>query len=123
MNLRGEWARVVFEELYYAVNNQKIADKKKAHYQEGLEKSRADSAARSHDSYMKDPEKSCARSCESYMKDPEKSRVTVQHEAAKLHEGFGKESCWQCSMKPWNLQERLGEESLKWNWLGYILQK
>ena len=45
----------VFEELYYAANNQKIADKKKADYQEGLEKSRADSAAWSRDSYMKDP--------------------------------------------------------------------
>ena len=33
------------EELYYAANNQKIADKKKADYQEGLEKSCADSAA------------------------------------------------------------------------------
>ena len=54
MNLRGE-------ELYYTANNQKIADKKKADYQEGLEKSRADSAARSRDSYMKDSEKSCAR--------------------------------------------------------------
>ena len=37
--------RAVFEELYYVANNQKIADKKKADYQEGLEKSRADSAA------------------------------------------------------------------------------
>ena len=36
--------RAVFEELYYTANNQKIADKKKANYQEGLEKSRADSA-------------------------------------------------------------------------------
>ena len=36
--------RVVFE-LYYAENNQKIADKKKEDYQEALEKSRADSAA------------------------------------------------------------------------------
>ena len=67
--------RAVFEELYYATNNQKIADKKKADYQEGLEKSCADSAAWSHDSYMKDPEKSCVRSHESYMKDPEKSRA------------------------------------------------
>ena len=74
MNLRREWTRAVFEELYYTANNQKIADKKKADYQEGLEKSRADSAAWSRDSYMKDPEKSHARSRESYMKDPEKSR-------------------------------------------------
>ena len=37
--------RAVFEELYCMVNNQKIADKKKADYQEGLEKNRADSAA------------------------------------------------------------------------------
>ena len=53
-------------------NDQKMADKKKAHYQEGLEKSRADNAARSHDSYMKDPEKSHARSREGYMNDPKK---------------------------------------------------
>ena len=31
--------------MYYAANNQKVADKKKANYQEGLEKSRADSTA------------------------------------------------------------------------------
>ena len=81
MNLRRE-------ELYCTANNQKIADKKKADYQEGLEESRADSVARSRDSYMKDPEKSCAP-CresidsifsveytiygESYMKNQEKS--------------------------------------------------
>ena len=52
--------RVVFEELYYEENNQKIADKKKVDYQEGLEKSRADSAERSRNSYMKDPKKSHA---------------------------------------------------------------
>ena len=62
----------VFEE-YYTANNQKIADKKHADYQEGLEKSRADSTTRSHDSCMKDPEKSHARSHQSYMKDSEKS--------------------------------------------------
>ena len=50
--------RVVFEELYYSANIQKIADKKKADYQEALEKSHADSATQSRDSYMKDPEKS-----------------------------------------------------------------
>ena len=73
MNLRREWTRAVFKELYYTANNQKIADKKKADYQEGLEKSHADSAAQSRDSYMKDPEKSCVRSCISYMKNQEKS--------------------------------------------------
>ena len=46
-----------FKELYYEANDQKMADKKKADYQESLEKSRADSAARSRDSYMKDLEK------------------------------------------------------------------
>ena len=45
VNLRWEWTRVVFKELYYKANNQKIADKKKADYQEGLEKSCADSKA------------------------------------------------------------------------------
>ena len=71
----------------------KTADKKKTDYHEGLEKSRADSAAWSCDRYMKDPEKSHARSRESYMKDPEKSHAD----------------------SAWKLQERLGEESLKWN--------
>ena len=72
VNLRQEWTLAVFEELYYAADDKKMADKKKADYQEGLEKSRAGSAARSHDGYMKDPEKSCAQSHESYMKDLEK---------------------------------------------------
>ena len=67
---------VVFEELYYAANNQKIADKKKVNYQEALEKSRADSATRSCDSYMKDPEKRHAQNRESY-----------------ISEGSGKELC------------------------------
>ena len=66
------------EKLYYTANNQKIADKKKVDYQEGLEKSRADSAARSRDSYMKDPEKSCSRTRESYMKNQEKSRAQAR---------------------------------------------
>ena len=50
MNLRREWTCAVFEELCYAANDHKIADKKKADYQEGLEKSRADSAAQLRDS-------------------------------------------------------------------------
>ena len=49
--------RVVFEELCYAESNQKVADKKKADYQDSVQKSRADSAVWSCDSYMKDPEK------------------------------------------------------------------
>ena len=73
------------EELYYTANNQKIADKKKADYQEGLEKSRADSAARSCDNYTKDPEKSCARSRESYMKNQEKS---LADSAARSRESY-----------------------------------
>ena len=56
-------------------NNQKIADIKKADYQEALEKSRADSAAQSRDSYMKDPEKSRAQSHKSFMKDPDKTHA------------------------------------------------
>ena len=144
-------------EFYYAENNQKIADKKKADHQEGLEKSRADSAAWSRDSYMKDPEKSCAQSRESYMKDPEKScadsavrsrksykkdlEKSRDDSAARSHESYLKDReksrarnresymkdpeklCWHCSTKPHKLRERLGEEWLKWNWFGYILQK
>ena len=48
---------------------------KESDYQESLEKIRADSAARSRDSYTKDPVKSCARSRESYMKNQEKSHA------------------------------------------------
>ena len=76
-------------------NNQKIADKKKANYQEALEKSHADvqheavqlherpgeKSCTSRKSYMKDSEKSradsAARSCESYLKDPEKSCADI----------------------------------------------
>ena len=66
----------VFEELYYAVNNQKIAYKKKADYQADLEKSHVDSAAQSCDSDMKELlEKSRAQSHKSDMKDTEKSRT------------------------------------------------
>ena len=75
--------RVVFEELYYAANNQKIADKKKANYQE---KSRADVATRSRDNYMKDQEKSHAQSRKSYMKDPEKSYANTAAQSRKIYE-------------------------------------
>ena len=75
MNLKREWMFAVFKELYYAADDQKMADKMKTDYQEGLEKSRADSAAQSSDSHMKDPEKSRGRNRESNIKDPEKSRA------------------------------------------------
>ena len=67
-------------------NNQKIADKKKADYQEILQKSRADSAEQSCDSYMKDPEKSRARSRERYMKDPEKSCADIAAQSREIYE-------------------------------------
>ena len=87
-------------ELYYTANNQKIADKKKVDYQ-GLEKSRAGSAARSRDSYMKDPEKSCAWSCENYMKNQEKSRAdsaarsreSYKNDLEKSHDDSAARSC------------------------------
>ena len=44
-------------------------------YKKDLEKSHDDSAARSRESYLKDPEKIRARNHESYMKDPEKNRA------------------------------------------------
>ena len=69
-----------FNKKYYAENKAKIADKK-MYYREDLEKSRADIASRSHESYTKDPEKSAtdstAQSRESYIKDPEKSRSDI----------------------------------------------
>ena len=87
VNLRGELTCVVFE-LYNAANNQKIADRNKVDYQEGLEKSCVDSAAQSCDSYMKDLDKSHARSCKSYMKYPEKSHADS---AARSHEIYEKD--------------------------------
>ena len=88
----------VFKQLYYTADDQKMADKKKMGYQEGLEKSRADSAALSRDSYMKDPEKSCARSHESYMKDQEKSRADS---AARSHEHRRRNrGAWGTSVRP-----------------------
>ena len=42
-----------YNKRYYVENKEKIADKKKTDYQDNLEKSRADSAARSRKSYMK----------------------------------------------------------------------
>ena len=64
-----------------------IADKKKANYQ-GLEKSCADSAAWSHDSYMKNPKKNRAQSREILMKNPEKSSTDS---AARNHESYKKD--------------------------------
>ena len=93
VNLRREWMRAVFEELYYTANNQKIADKKKADYQEGLENSHTDSAARSLDSYMKDPEKSCVRSCKSYIKNQEKSRVDSATRSRESYKNDLEKSC------------------------------
>ena len=83
VNLRWEWMRAVFEELYYAANNQKIADKKNADYQEGLKKSRT---ALQHEAvtatcHERPGEKSCTK-------------------PRKLNEGSRKESCWQWSTKP-----------------------
>ena len=54
-------------------------------YKNNLEKSRDDSAAWSCESYLKDPEKSHARNYESYMKDPEKSDADS---AARSHESY-----------------------------------
>ena len=96
VNLRWEWMCAVFEELYYVANNQKIYSWQK----EGrlrfrdLEKSSADSAARSCDSYMKDPEKSRAWSQESYMKDPEKSRADSAARSRKSYEKDLEKSHW-----------------------------
>ena len=87
MNLRRE-------ELYYTANNQKIADKKKADYQEGLEKSRADSAAWSCDSYMKDPEKIRAQSHECYMKHLKKSHADSAAQSRKSYKKDLEKSCW-----------------------------
>ena len=69
VNLRWELTRAVFEELYYAGNNQKIAVKKKVDYREGLEKSRADSAAQSRESWQ----------CSTKL-----WKLTAQHEAVKV---------------------------------------
>ena len=84
VNLRGEWTSVVFEELYYVENNQKIADKKKADYQETLQKSRADSAEWSRDSYMKDLEKVVYEAAKVIWRIRKRVMLTLQHEATKV---------------------------------------
>ena len=84
VNLRWEWTRVVFKELYYTANNQKIADKKKVDYQEGLKKSRADSAARSRDSYMKARRKVVHEAAKVTWRIRKRVVLTVQHEAVKV---------------------------------------
>ena len=96
----------------------KRADKKKADYQEGLEKCRAGSAAQSpvwqlldmkdlrkslaqiHESYVKNPEKICADSAawsrESYKKDLENSH---DHSTARSCENYLKDPEKNCA---WN---------------------
>ena len=73
----------VFKELYYVANDQKMADKKKADYQEDLENSCADSAARSRDSYTKARKKSCTKP-QKLHEGSERVVLTVQHEATKV---------------------------------------
>ena len=70
-----------------------MADKKKADYQ-GLEKSHADSAAWSRDSYMKDPEKNRARSRKIYMKNPEKSRADSAAWSLEIYKKDFEKSRW-----------------------------
>ena len=70
----------VFEELYYIANDQKMPDKKKADYQEGLEKKHVDCAVRSRDSYM---EKLCTKPQKLHERSA-RVVLTVQHEAAKV---------------------------------------
>ena len=58
-----------------------------------LEKSCDDSAARSRESYLKDPEKSHAQNCESYMNDPEKSRTESAARSREIYNiGVGNKS-------------------------------
>ena len=54
-------------------------------YQNDLEKSRDDSAARSRESYLKDPKKSHAWNHESYMKDPEKCRAALSAQSRESY--------------------------------------
>ena len=66
-------------------NNQKIADKKKADYQEGLEKSRADSAlsTKPWQLHERPGEKSCTKPRKLH-EGSGRVVLTVQHEAAKV---------------------------------------
>ena len=77
MPLKGAKKRR-YNKQYYAANKDTISEKKKVAYQDELEKSRTDSAARSKASYDKDPEsgiKSTAKSNVYYHQDIEKSRA------------------------------------------------
>ena len=58
------------------------------------ETSRDDSAARSHESYLKDAEKSSAQNRESYMNDPEKSRVDSTAQSREIYDKDLDKSHW-----------------------------
>ena len=105
VNLRREWTLAVFKELYYAANDQKMADKKNADYQEGRravltvqhEAVRATwktwrkvvhEAAKVTWRIWKSRAESAALSCESYKNDLEKSR---DDSAAWSHESYLKD--------------------------------
>ena len=71
-------AKKEIQQKYYAENKEKISERRKVLYENDLEKSCADSAARSKASYDKDPEsgmKSTVRSKACYDKDLKKSRA------------------------------------------------
>ena len=105
VNLRQEWTLAVFKELYCVADDQKMADKKKKDYQEGLvQKSRADSAAQSCDSCMKDPEKRCAQRRESYMKDAEKSCADSAARSRESYKSYLEKS--HDDSATWNRQHR-----------------
>ena len=69
---------VVFEELYYAANNQNIADKKKANYQEALEKHEAMTAT------WKTRRKVMHEAVKVIWRIRKRVVLIVQHEAAKV---------------------------------------
>ena len=66
-----------YNKKYYTDNKERISEKKKEAYQDDLEKSRADSAARTKASYDKDPKgggKSTAKSKDSGAKSTARSK-------------------------------------------------
>ena len=95
-------------------NKEKIADKKKTDYQDNLEKSRADSAAREAAKVTWKARKiivmTVLHECReiNYMKDLNKSYADS---AAQSHKSYKKDTEKQCCTKSWELHEEPGEKS------------
>ena len=93
MPLKGA-KKKAYNKKYYTDNTDKISEKKRDSYREELDKSCADSAARSKSSYDKDIKKSradsAARRKEAYNRDPKSAEKSAARSKSYYHEDIEK---------------------------------